>query len=176
MVPRGSRDTEGLQQVQESWRALHKILSKETMHSSTHSICIRKYCRNILAGFFFLLSSDISVCFEMYIYVTVNLWNQIFPGIPNPLRESGGILKMHKDSPESLKQNSSYSRLGQVTFGQVRFTIYLYQGFPGFSKQVRDSGEYLVPQIPCNIYVYLIEVIQHKSEYFYNLPYERYND
>ena len=29
----------------------------------------------------------------MRVYVTANLWNQIFPGIPNPFRESGEYLK-----------------------------------------------------------------------------------
>ena len=27
------------------------------------------------------------------VYVTANLWNQIFPGLPNPFRESGESLK-----------------------------------------------------------------------------------
>ena len=29
-----------------------------------------------------------------------------------------------------------------------------FKDSPGFSKRVRDSGEYLVPQIRCNIYVH----------------------
>ena len=116
-------------------------------------LVFKKKTRSSLANHFYLTSNTaLQYGSNMYIYVAVNLQNQIFPGIPYPFRESGELFLGISEIDLQLFQ----VRLGQYRpYINIKFTRYSLQGFPGFSKQVRDSWKYPVPQIRCNIYTHV---------------------
>ena len=68
-------------------------------------------------------------------YVTANLRNQIFPEIPREYHQ--------------IFLNLTWNNWSSIS--EIPGNLYAFQGFPGFSKRFRVSGEYLVPQIRCNI-------------------------